>query len=144
MILKTIRDVLKGRPLFHISPETTLREAAKLMESRDVGALAVLDNGKLVGILSERDVVRRGISHELPSAETTAAEVMTRDPVTVGIDDALSDALAAKLGDAYRHLPVMDGDRVAGLLSFRDIPAEYQAMYERFREMKSARPDEPV
>lgn len=144
MILKTIRDVLDGRPLYHIAPETTLREAAKLMESRNVGALAVLENGKLVGILSERDVVRRAISHDLRSDETTAGEIMTRDPVTVDLDDALSDALAAKLGDAFRHLPVMDGERVAGLLSFRDIPAEYVAMFERFQEMSSARPDEQV
>lgn len=142
MILKTIRDVLDGRPLYHIAPETTLREAAKLMESRNVGALAVLEEGALVGILSERDVVRRGVSHELSTAETTAAEIMTRDPVTVQINDALSDALAAKLGDAFRHLPVMEGTRVVGLLSYRDIPAEYQAMFERFQEMRTAKADE--
>ena len=123
MITKTIHDLLGGRPLYHVSPETTLREAAKLMESRDVGALAVLEDGVLAGILSERDLARRGIGHDLPSDETTAADVMTRDPVTVQASDSISDALAAKLGDAFRHLPVMDGDRVVGLLSQRDIPA---------------------
>ena len=76
-----------------------------------------------------------------PGAATTTpvAEAMTPDPVTVRIDDPISDAIAAKLGDAFRHLPVTKDGRVVGLLSYRDIPPEYLMMFERFREMHAAR-----
>lgn len=142
MIIKTIRDILGGRRLHHVTPETTLREAAQLMERRDVGALAVLQDGAFAGILSERDLVRRGIAHGLSADEATVAQVMTRAPVTVDIDDSLSDALAARIGDSFRHLPVMEAGRIVGLLSYRDIPAEYLAMFERFHEMSTAKADE--
>ena len=74
-------------------------------------------------------------------ADTAVSEIMTREPTRVSIDDAISDALAAKLGDAFRHLPVMDGATVVGLLSYRDIPAEYVMLFERFREMSTSRAD---
>lgn len=142
MIIKTIAQILGDRPMYSISPQTTLREAAKLMEARNVGALPVLDGDRLVGILSERDIVWRGVAHNLPADVGTAADVMTRDPVTVNASDAISDALATKLGNAFRHLPVMDGDRVIGVLSYRDIPPEYLMMFERFREISTAHADD--
>ena len=142
MIIKTIRDVLAGRSFHHVTPETSLRAAAQEMERHDVGALAVMEGGALAGILSERDLVRRGLAHGLSADEATVAQVMTRDPVTVDMDDAISDALAVKLGDAFRHLPVMEEGRVVGVLSYRDIPAEYLMMFEHFREMSGARADE--
>ena len=142
MIIKTIRDILGGRPLHHIVPGATLREAAQIMERHDVGALAVLEGGTLAGILSERDLVRRGVGQGLSPDDATVAQVMSRDAVTVEIGDAISDALAAKLGDAFRHLPVMEEGRVVGVLSYRDIPAEYLMMFEHFREMSGARADE--
>jgi CBS domain-containing protein len=142
MIIKTIRDILGSRALHHVTPETTLREAAQLMERRDVGALAVMEDGAFAGILSERDLVRRGVAHGLSAEEATVAQVMTPAPVTVDIDDSLSDALAARIGGRFRHLPVMEGGRVVGLLSYRDIPAEYLAMFERFHEMSTSKADE--
>lgn len=136
----TIRDILGDRPVHAVAPGTTLRQAARLMAEQGVGALAVLEGDRLLGILSERDIVFRAVGQGLSVDSATAGQVMTPDPVTVGIDDAISDTLAARLGDAFRHVPVMDGGRVAGLLSFRDIPAEYVMLYERFREMAAARP----
>lgn len=111
------------------------------MAEHAVGAVAVLADEDLVGILTERDIVFRAIAQGLAVHETAAAAVMTSDPVTVEIDDAISDALAAKLGDAFRHLPVMENGRVVGLLSYRDIPPEYVMMFEHFREMASSRAD---
>ncbi len=96
---------------------------------------------QLRGILSERDLVFRAMARGLEPSTTPAQEVMTADPVTVGIDDAVSDALAAKLGDSFRHLPVMESGALVGLLSYRDIPAEYVMLFERFREMSSSRAD---
>ncbi len=141
MTISTIREILGERPLHSVAPGDLLADAARLMAEHEVGAVVVIEGEKLVGILSERDIVFRGVARDLPVASTTAADIMSRDLTTVAIDDAISDTLAAKLGDAFRHLPVMDGGRVAGLLSFRDIPAEYQMMFERFREMSSAKAD---
>jgi CBS domain-containing protein len=138
----TIRQILDGRPVHSIAQGAVLREAARQMAEHGAGALVVLEGSALVGILSERDIVFRAVAQGLHSDDTLVADVMTRDPVTVGIDDAVSDTLAARLGDAFRHLPVMDGARVAGVLSFRDIPPEYVMMYERFREMSGATADQ--
>jgi len=142
--ITTIREILGGRRLHSISPIETLREAAKLLAENRVGALAVVRDDALAGILSERDIVFRGVACGLSAEEATVADVMTKDPVTVDIDDAISDALATKLGDVFRHLPVMDAGHVVGLLSYRDIPPEYLMMFERFREMSSARADDGV
>lgn len=138
----TLREILAGRPVIEVSPATPVRDAAQLMETHRVGAVVVLEKGQLVGILSERDIVFRGVGHDLPVAETPVAALMTPDPVTLDIDDAISDALALKIGDAFRHLPVMENGAVVGVLSYRDIPAEYAMMFERFREMSGARADE--
>ncbi len=142
MTTTTLRKILGGRRLHYIAPEQSLLEAAEVMAENAVGAVAVLDGDDLVGILTERDIVFRGIAQGLPVLDTPAASVMTRDPVTVGIDDPISDALAAKLGDAFRHLPVMENGRVVGLLSYRDIPPEYVMMFEHFREMAASRADD--
>ena len=142
MATKSIRELLGARPVHSVSPDTVLREVARLMAEHRVGAVVVMESGKMVGIVSERDIVFRGVGQGLASDSATAADVMTADPVTVEMDDAISDALAAKLGDKFRHLPVMDGDRVAGVLSYREIPAEYIMLFERFREMSTAHADD--
>lgn len=142
MSVHSIREILGNRPLHSVAPDTTVPEIARLMAQQNVGAVVVLDGETLKGVLSERDIVRRGVAEGAPLDNTTAAQIMTPDPVTVGIDDAISDALMAHLGDTFRHLPVMDGPRVAGLISYRDIPAEYAMMFERFREMSQARADQ--
>lgn len=138
----SIREILGERPLHSLSPTQTIRDAAELMAEKNVGAVAIIEDRELLGILTERDIVFRGVSRGMSPDETAAAAIMTREPVIVNIDDPISDALAAKLGDAFRHLPVEENGQVVGLLSYRDIPPEYAMMYERFREMSSARPDE--
>ena len=142
MSITTIRKILGERPLYSVSPQEPVRRAAETMAANKVGALAVIDAGELAGVLSERDIVFRCVAKGASPDDTAVADVMTRDPVTLDIEESISDALAAKLGDAFRHLPVMEGGRVVGLLSYRDIPAEYLMMYERFREMSSAHADD--
>ena len=138
----SLRNILGARPLHGVDPAASLADAARQMAEARVGALAVLRDGALLGVLSERDIVWRGVAQGLDMTAATVAQVMTPDPVCVSIDDPVSDALAAKLGDAFRHLPVVDGDRVVGLLSFRDIPVQYVMMFERFREMAGAHADD--
>ena len=142
MTTVTIRQILAGRSVHHVAPAAPVVEVADLMARARVGAVAVLEGDRLVGIVSERDVVFRLVAVGRSAATTTVAEIMTADPVTLEIDEPVSGALAAKLGDAFRHLPVMDGGRVAGVLSYRDIPAEYVMLFERFREMSTARADD--
>jgi len=139
MITKSIAEILAGRPLFSISRETSIREAARVMMENSVGAVAVIDRGKLAGILTERDIVFRGVARNLSMDDGTAGDIMTPDPVTVESKDAVSDALAVKLGDRFRHLPVIEDDKVVGIISFKDIPAEYVMMFERFRELSALR-----
>lgn len=141
MITQSIGDILAGRPLISISRQASIREAARVMMENGVGAVAVIDDGKLAGILTERDIVFRGVGQNLSMDDATAEDIMTRDPVTVQSTDAISDALAVKLGDRFRHLPVIEGETVLGVISFRDIPAEYVMMFERFREMSTAHAD---
>ncbi|MGX9352125.1 CBS domain-containing protein [Shimia sp. W99] len=142
MSTTSLRALLANRPIHTVSPDTPLREVARKMAQERVGAVAVVADGTLGGILTERDIVFRGVAQGLASDTATADQVMTPNPVTVDIDDAISDALAAKLGDAFRHLPVMENGTLVGILSFRDIPAEYVMMFERFREMSSAHADD--
>lgn len=143
MIVKTIRDVIGARKLYKVPPDATVAEAAALMASCKVGALAVVTGDDLRGILSERDIAWRLVGAGLDPVATRVDQIMTPNPVTVGIGDAISDALAQRLGDKFRHLPVMEGGVVVGILSYRDIPAEYLAMFERFREMSETRADAP-
>lgn len=142
MTVKTIRDLVRGRTLFKVDCEASVREVARIMAANTVGAVAVLRSGALAGIVTERDIAFRAVGGDLDVDGTPVAGIMTHDPTTVGIDDPISVALALKLGDRFRHLPVMDGDAVVGILSFRDIPLEYVMMYEHFREMSAAHADD--
>src|SRR6202011_2678145 len=98
-----------------------LAAATKVLDEANVGAAAVLDaQGRLVGMLSERDLLR-SVGHGRDPATTPVAEVMTRDPFTLAITDTVATALEIFRERRFRHLPVMDGDRVAGILSIRHV-----------------------
>ena len=140
MFIRSVRDVLGDRPVPLIAPGATLRAAAQLLDGHDIGALVVLDGDRLAGVLSERDIIRRCVAQDADPATTTVAEVMTAAPRTVAADGGLADAIALMREGRFRHLPVMDGARCIGLLSIRDIPTEYRMMFERFEEMRGARP----
>lgn len=142
MTTKTIHDVLAGRPLLKVDMQTSLRDTAKMLMENKVGAVAVVSDDQLKGIVTERDIVFRGVAQDLSMDDTTAEDIMTREPTTVDSRDAISDALAVKLGDRFRHLPVMESGTVVGIISFRDIPAEYVVMFEMFRKMSTSRADE--
>ncbi len=142
MTSTSIRTILGNRPVHEVTPETRLRAVARLMAEQRVGAVAIVQDDALLGVLSERDIVFRAVAQGLSVDDTEARAVMTPDPVTLDIDAPVSEALARHLGDAFRHLPVLAEGRLVGLLSYRDIPAEYVMMFEHFREMSAARADE--
>jgi len=121
MTLRTVEDLLAGRPLIGVTGCFTVPAACHRMREHRVGALAVLEGRRLVGILSERDIaVRVAAGHRDPML-TLVREVMTREPRTVPAQADVPRALRAMLGGGFRHMPVTQGDAVIGMLSLRDI-----------------------
>ncbi|ARE39756.1 CBS domain protein [Rhodovulum sp. P5] len=119
-------------------PGATLREACHKLEECNVGALAVMEEGCLVGILSERDIIRRAICKGRPMDTTMVADVMTADPRTIDIDGTLSEAQTIMTEGHFRHLPVIENGEPVGILSFRDVPTEYRLMFERFNQYRES------
>lgn len=106
--------------LIVVEPGSTVADAAAQMGSRHVGSVVVIEDGKLAGIFTERDVVRALASY-FDAAKHPVLEWMTRDPKTVGADTSENEALDMMRDGNFRHLPVMDGNRVVGIVSIRDI-----------------------
>ena len=103
-----------------VEPEVTLGEAATLMGERHVGSVIVCENVRLVGILTERDIVR-ALSHEHDAPQRPVVEWMTKDPTTTEPGADVKEALRTMIDGGFRHLPVLDGGRVAGMVSIRDV-----------------------
>ncbi|MGP6087353.1 CBS domain-containing protein [Antarctobacter jejuensis] len=137
MIINSIDQVLNNRPLISVPPGASVKEACDLLAQHNIGALTVVEDGGLVGIISERDVINRCIGKDLTTGETTVAEIMTPDPETVRPTTRLADALTRMIEGGFRHLPVTDaaGEPI-GMLSMRDIPTEYRLMVDRVRELR--------
>ena len=120
----TIAAVLKAKGqvrVLSIAPQQTVFEALQMLANHDVGALMVLDGGKLAGILSERDYARKGVLHGHPSKETTVATLMTSPVVSVTPATTVDECMALMTQKHIRHLPVLDGDQVVGLVSIGDL-----------------------
>ena len=126
--MKTVGALLAGRrELFWIGPDQTVRAAARYMTERRVGAVCVLEGGappapsRLVGVLSERDVMARVVAPGLDLDATTVGAVMTRDLVVAAADETPEDALRRMKQAGCRHLPVVEGDTLLGMVSQRDL-----------------------
>jgi CBS domain-containing protein len=103
-----------------VEPESTVGEAATLMGGRSVGSVLVCEGDRLVGILTERDIVRAlSSTHDAP--QRPVVEWMTKDPQTIGPDTPVKEALRSMVDAGFRHLPVVDGERVVGMVSIRDV-----------------------
>lgn len=120
--MTTVREIMSTE-LVTIDPSATLFEAARVMSAGHVGSVLVLEAGSLVGILTERDMLRAlAESSKADEARVSAvSKWMTRDPITVGPDVSVAEALNRMLFGGFRHLPVMDSEAVAGMVSMRDL-----------------------
>jgi CBS domain-containing protein len=114
-----LREVM-NRTLVSVDPAATLAEAATIMGERRVGSALVLEDGELAGIFTERDLVRALAAH-FDAAGHPVSQWMTRDPVTIGADASLAEARDLMLARGFRHLPVMEQDRLVGVVSIRDL-----------------------
>lgn len=114
-------DVVQGQELSFVTSSTSVRDAVKTMARRRISAVMVRDAGRLVGIFTERDLALKVIAADLSPDATTVATVMTRDPDTLAPDDTAHHALTLMRERHYRHLPVVDGESVIGIVSVRDL-----------------------
>lgn len=135
MIISSVAEIIREQPLAEVSPESTVRQACAEMCAHDVGAVVVTDQGALVGLLSERDVVRQCICAGRHTDETSVADIMTTRPQCVAPDGSLAQALQIMAEGGFHHVPVVADGRPVGLLSADDIPEEYRMLLERFREI---------
>ena len=124
--MTTVRDMIrnKGREVFSIAPGASVFEALQLMAKHNIGALLVVSEGKMVGIVSERDCIRKVELKGRNVNETPVSEIMTRDVITVDCSQPLEECMAVMSDRNIRHLPVYDGGELLGLLSVRDVLKE--------------------
>ncbi len=110
-----------SRDLLSIEADVSISEVAQRMVDRNVGAVLVLDDGRLTGILTERDVLR-AVAQGLRD-DTRVADCMTAHPETIGPDDTTEHAVVLMIHGGFRHLPVVEGDDLVGVISIRDLVA---------------------
>lgn len=121
--MKTVDRLLeaKGYDIWSITPDASVYEAVKLMADKAIGALLVLESGKLVGIISERDCTRKVILKERAPKDTLVREIMTPDVISVRPDHSVEECMALVTAKRIRHLPVLAGDRLLGIVSIGDL-----------------------
>jgi CBS domain-containing protein len=117
--MTTVGDIMTSA-LFSIEPGTTVAEAATVMGERRIGSALVMEDDRLLGIFTERDIVR-ALGQHFDAAGHSVSEWMTQDPLTVPPDTSVEEALRTMFDHGFRHLPVVDGDRVVGIVSMRDL-----------------------
>jgi signal-transduction protein with cAMP-binding, CBS, and nucleotidyltransferase domain len=116
-----VLDVVRGRELYKVDHRATVREAARLMAEKNIGAVLVFEGGDLRGIFSERDLVRRVVLERRDPDRTPVCDVMTVDVATIEEDATLEEAMSVMKRANCRHLPVVKDGKVVEFLSMRDV-----------------------
>ena len=111
----------KGYDVYSVSPDATVFDALKLMAEKEIGALVVLEGEKLVGIMSERDYARKVILKGKASKDTAVREIMTSEVIHVSPDAKVEKCLGLMTKNRFRHLPVLEKDRLVGIISIEDV-----------------------
>ncbi|WP_423821203.1 CBS domain-containing protein [Salinisphaera sp. SPP-AMP-43] len=138
--MTTVNDLLrdKSTEIWTIAPESSVFEALELMSEKNIGAVLVLESGRLVGLLSERDYARKVILENRTSRDTPVRDVMTTRVAYVEPSMKIQDCLALMTDKRFRHLPVMANDKLVGLVSIGDLVkgvlAEKEFMIEQLEQ----------
>ena len=121
--MRTVRHLLEAKApeVFAIGPDSPVIDAIRLMAEKRIGAVVVMQAGKLVGILSERDYARKIVLQGRSSKDTPVRDIMTGDVITVGLKDTADRCMQLVTDKRIRHLPVLDGDNVLGVVSIGDL-----------------------
>jgi CBS domain-containing protein len=125
-VKRFVRHILndKGYEVFSVSPETDVLEALKTMADLNIGALLVIEDGRIVGIFSERDYARKVALMGLKSADTQVRQIMTSVVAFVDPDTSIEEVMALMTRDRIRHVPVLESDELVGLISIGDVVNE--------------------
>ncbi|MBI5056428.1 MAG: CBS domain-containing protein [Nitrospirae bacterium] len=118
-----VKDVLKtkGETLWTIHPNETAYRALEIMAEKDIGVLLVIERGQVAGILSERDYARKVVLKGKSSQETLVGDLMTKDVYSITTEKSIEECMALMTAAHCRHMPVYEGNNLAGLLTFGDI-----------------------
>lgn len=124
--MKTVQQLLqaKGSAVHAVAPEATVLDSIKIMAEHGVGALVVVSENRVAGILSERDYARKVILHGRSSQDTAVREIMTAKVVTVRPEQTVEECMALMTDKRIRHLPVVDGGALVGIVSIGDLVRE--------------------
>ncbi|MBB1509801.1 CBS domain-containing protein [Tessaracoccus sp. Y36] len=121
--MTTARELMTS-PAQCLAPDDTLVDAAKQLAQHDVGSMPVLENGRLVGVLTDRDIVVNGIAKGVDPASCSVRDVATRDVVCVDVDDDASVVAKVLADNQIRRVPVLDGDEVVGIVAQADVAVQ--------------------
>lgn len=130
--MTTVKEILasKGNQVWSVSTEATVFEALELMADKRVGAVLVTDGDRPAGILSERDYARKVVLLGRDSRRTPVRDIMTADPVCIGPERTMKDCMALMTDRRFRHLPVLAGGKLVGLISIGDVVKAIMAEHE--------------
>ncbi len=137
--LRIMPDIVDDQTIYKLDQTDSVLDAANLMVRHDISAVVVLDDsGKLLGIVTERDLTRRVLADGLDPADTAVDAVMTDNPDTLAPDDAVVDALELMRTRRYRHLPIVKDGQVMGIVSMRDLyDAVQDSLEQSMRETEA-------
>jgi len=119
--MERIVDLVKDRDVYFVETGRSVLDTAKYMSERNIGAVAVVRGDELVGIFSERDLMKRVVATGRDLVRTSVEEVMTADPLIVSPHERITDCMRMMKEHSFRHLPICEGRRLKGLLSLRDL-----------------------
>jgi len=117
----SIRQIVTNRPVFTVDRSSSVREVARYMAEKNIGAVSVMEEGRFVGIFSERDVINRIVARGIDPSTTMVGMVMTTQIVVAHADDSTELCLRKMKQAGCRHLPVVEGKELIGMLSLRDL-----------------------
>ena len=128
--MSTVRDIIrkKDNEIWSVPPNTTVYEALEVMAEKNIGALLVMVEGQVQGILSERDCIRKVDLKGHTSRVTKVTDIMTSDVISVQVTEKVEECMAAMIEKNIRHLPVYEGEQLLGLISVRDVLKEVVEM----------------
>ena len=138
--MSSVRDLLvrKGTNVIHVAPETTVLDAANVMNETGIGGVVVLENSRLVGIFTERDIMRRVVAARRDPSTTLVSDVMTTEPMTITADVKIAVCRAMMSTRRIRHLPVLHDGGLVGMVTSGDIlafeVAEAEAQIEQLEK----------
>ncbi len=119
----TVKHILqnKGNAVYTVSPDSSVYDALETLEDNNISSLVVVENGKLIGIFTERDYARKVILKGRASKETSIRDIMTERPVFVTPDNTIEDCMQLMANRSIRHLPVLENDKLVGIISIGDV-----------------------